>query len=114
MGDKDPIALDQLVECPQSTAICRHCEIWHPPDHLPQQIHDGSNIEDLDSQSCALYIDNLKSCLLGGNHLIIRVTSSTRFGLRTEKELDQLEDARRPDMLGEVDSAGTQDSGNLG
>lgn len=60
MRDEGAVLLDEVVEVSEPVAVLLHSESRYPPDHLPQQIHHGGDVVDLDPQLRGVQVEDLQ------------------------------------------------------
>ncbi len=89
-------------------------ELGNGPDHLPQEVDNRADVEELGPQGLHPQVDDLQADGFGPAAGGVGVTGTGRRGRqRSQEVLAQLEHARRPDLLGEVATTRPQHPADL-
>ena len=112
MGHEATLPLGDAVELDEAIPVAVHAEVGDGPDDLPQEVDDGTHVEELDPQGFRPKVDDHQARVLGLPSGSLR-TANVRHRLWAHEELGELVVRTRADVLGEVATTRSQQSGDL-
>lgn len=96
------------VQFDKPVAVLVHGEVRYPPDALPQDPHDCTDVVELHTARCCAQVDDRKAGLSCGGGLAVWIAPLPFLGERSQEVLDQLERRCRSNVLGKVAAARLQ------